>query len=225
MIRIKVCGVTEAKNALECARAGADLIGLNFYPGSARYVTLERARDIVDTLRGEPDTASRPLVGVFVNERPERILEMISDLGLDAAQLNGDEPPEWVVLLRGHAYRALRPRGPGELEDFIAEGPYLLERSDLPGALLDAHHGSLYGGTGTTVDLTMARSAVEGIPRLMLAGGLRPGNVADRVRSVRPWGVDVASGVEGDRPGVKNMALVRAFVRAVRRGNGSDDVG
>ena len=221
MTRIKICGITTPGDALACAAAGADLLGLNFYRPGPRYVSPSRAAEIVRAIRGNPATAEAILVGIFVDEDPEWIVSAMDEIGLDAAQLSGDEPPEHLAQLGGRGYKAIRPADPGELQATLASIlPYPPDRADLPGGLLDAHHETLYGGTGKTVGLELARTAVRTIPRMMLAGGLRPDNVAHRIREIAPWGVDTASGVETDTPGIKDMERVRAFIAAVRTVDG-----
>jgi phosphoribosylanthranilate isomerase len=215
MTRVKICGVTALDDALRCAEAGADLLGLNFYPPSPRYLVLERARLIAAGLRAVLGAACPLLVGVFVNADAPAIARILDDVGLDAAQLSGDEPPETLAALDGRAYKALRPRDAAEALDaarlFAAHAP---GDERLPALLVDAYHPQLYGGTGETAGEDVARAVLDVLPRVMLAGGLTPANIAARVRAIRPWGVDVASGVER-APGVKDAALVRAFIAAV----------
>lgn len=215
MTRIKICGVTSLDDALRCAEAGADLLGLNFYSSSPRYLAPERARLIAAGLRVVLGTACPLLVGVFVNAAAAAIARILDDVGLDAAQLSGDEPPQTLAALDGRAFKALRPRDAAAAQDvarlFAAHAP---RDERLPALLVDAYHPQLYGGTGETAGEDVARAALGVVPRVMLAGGLTPDNVAARVRAIRPWGVDVASGIER-APGVKDMALVRAFIAAV----------
>ncbi|GIV82001.1 MAG: N-(5'-phosphoribosyl)anthranilate isomerase [Anaerolineae bacterium] len=216
MTRIKICGVTTLDDALRCAEAGADLLGLNFYPLSPRYLSPERARQIVAGLRSLLGAACPLLVGVFVNESAAAIARILDEVGLDAAQLSGDEPPDTLLALDGRAYKALRPRDTSEALDgahsFAAHAP---RDERLPALLVDAYHPQLYGGTGEQAGEDVARAAIAVAPRVMLAGGLTPENVAARVRAIRPWGVDVASGVER-APAVKDMDRVRAFIAATK---------
>ncbi len=216
MTRVKICGVTTLDDALYCAEAGADLLGLNFYPPSPRYLAPEKARALVARLRGILGTACPLLVGVFVNESAAAIGRILDEIGLDAAQLSGDEPPETVAALNGRAFKALRPRDAAETGEaarsFAAHTP---RDERIPALLVDAYHPQLYGGTGETAGEDVARAVIAVVPRVMLAGGLTPDNVAQRVQAVRPWGVDVASGVER-APGVKDFERVRAFIAAVK---------
>lgn len=224
MTRVKICGVTTLDDALRCAEAGADLLGLNFYPPSPRYLPPERARQVVAGLRSLLGSTCPLLVGVFVNESAAAIARILDEVGLDAAQLSGDEPPETLAALHGRAYKALRPRDAAEALDaarsFAAHAP---GDERLPALLADAYHPQLYGGTGEQAGEDVARAVIATTPRVMLAGGLTPENVAARVRAIRPWGVDVASGVER-APGIKDMQRVQAFVLAVRAADAAEGV-
>ncbi len=217
--RVKICGVTTAGDALAAARAGADMLGLNFYPPSPRYLTPKHAQEIASRLRSELGERTPALIGVFVNEAASRIADICEEIGLDAAQLSGDEAPEVLrvpALRHTPAFKSLRPRNAdaaqAEARLYDLANP-ASER--LPSLLLDAWHPDLYGGSGELTPDDVARAVQAEVPKLMLAGGLNPDNVADRVCSLRPWGVDVASGVES-APGVKDARMVRAFVAAAK---------
>lgn len=215
--KVKICGISTAENALMAARCGADLIGLNFYPKSPRYVSRTAASEIAARLREELGSACPTLVGVFVNASAGEIREIVAAVGLDHAQLSGDEAPETVAALGGIAFKAIRPADDeaalAEIRRLEAVFP---PSADAPSILLDAFNPNLYGGTGETASVDIAGAVKRTVPRLMLAGGLRPDNVADRVRRIRPWGVDVASGVEAGTPGAKDESKARAFIQAVR---------
>lgn len=218
--RIKICGVTHPDTALLCVEAGADMLGLNFYPPSPRSITPEAAREITDVLREVYGDRCPLLVGVFVNASAGEIAAIMTRAGLDAAQLSGDEQVNVLTGLSGRGIKAIRPRSRHDALDqaarFLAHAP---GDDRLPALLVDAYHRDLYGGTGESASEDVAL-AVKGLtPRLMLAGGLNPDNVAARVDAIRPWGVDVASGVERT-PGIKDPARVRAFVAAVRSAGG-----
>ncbi len=218
MFRTKICGITTVADAVAAVEAGADCIGLNFYPPSPRYVELAQAETIREAVRGQVLVA-----GVFVNATAETIAEVAERLSLDVVQLSGQESvadvaeiskclPGTPILL---AVRASRAELAG-VRDQLRE---CRERGCLPRMVLwDAPDAKQFGGTGRTADWdAAARYAMDGsLPQLVLAGGLRPDNVADAIQAVRPQGVDTASGVES-RPGVKDSELMRSFVAAARR--------
>lgn len=208
MFRVKICGVTGVDDALLAVESGADAIGLNFYEKSPRFCADDRARQICQAI---PRDFCK--VGVFVNSSAEAIRETARELGLHAAQLHGDEPPEFVAQLRGlPVIKAFRLAG-----DFGAVGAYLDRCHGLRAmprmVLVDAHKTGQFGGTGATLDwhaLASNRPAFRGLP-LVLAGGLTAANVAEAIGAAHPWAVDTASGVEA-KPGLKSPDLVRAFV-------------
>jgi phosphoribosylanthranilate isomerase len=156
-------------------------------------------------------------VGVFVNATVGDVSIITNHAGLDFAQLSGDETVPMLKELRGIAYKAIRPMDKQmALSDVEYFAPQMPENERAPSLLLDAYHPNLYGGTGESASEEVANAVNERVPRLMLAGGLTPENVAERIAAIRPWGVDVASGVEDDEPGVKSMAKVEAFINAAR---------
>ncbi len=211
----KICGITTYEDALAATKAGADMLGLNFYPPSPRYVTPAQAREIVDTLRGVFGKKHPLLVGVFVNEPVDSIRRTIDLVRLDLAQLSGDEPAEALAALDGRAVKAIRPVNRSEALRFAEQYlPAAPTDERLPALLLDAYHPDLYGGTGASASIEVARTINALTPRLMLAGGLTPDNVAERVAAIRPWGVDAASGVESPCKGRKDSSKVRAFIQA-----------
>jgi len=217
MTVIKICGVTTVEDALAAARAGADMIGLNFYEPSPRAVSREQARRITQALRNAARLPYPLLVGLFVNAATGAIQSIVDELRLDLAQLSGDESPEDVAALGGRGLKSIRPQSPEEAVQlasrFGACGPPWTWAPEL---IVDAYQARLYGGTGRQAHPEIARAARALAPRLMLAGGLTPENVAAAVRAIRPWGVDVASGVEGAVQGRKDAGRMRAFVDAVR---------
>lgn len=223
-VNVKICGITNLGDALCAARAGADLLGFVFYERSPRYVSPASVRAIVRGLRAELDEGSPPglagshaiprLVGVFVNEHPEAVARIIEYADLDLAQLHGDEPPDALQMLVGRSYKAVRPQ-PG-FDDLDRWGEYArLGLCPGPSLLVDAYSAAAYGGTGRLADWSLATSLARQIPGLLLAGGLTPDNVTAAIEEVRPWGVDVSSGVESS-PGVKDRAAVAALVSSVR---------
>ncbi len=220
-VKVKICGLTNPADVQAAITAGADLLGFIFFPRSPRYVTPERVRDILATV--DPARTDVSTVGVFVDESPESVAQVLDFCGLDLAQLHGDEPPVALGLeetrspLRGRAYKALRPHTLEEATELAygyALPPYLRREGRLPALLLDAYHPHLHGGTGNTGDWHLASSLASRYP-LILAGGLRPNNVAQALRIVQAWGVDAASGIE-QAPGQKDHTTMRAFVAAVR---------
>ncbi|MBZ0275881.1 MAG: phosphoribosylanthranilate isomerase [Anaerolineae bacterium] len=218
MTRIKICGLTTFDDALAAATCGADLLGFNFYAPSPRYIAPQVARTICDELRQVLGESCPVLVGVFVNATDSVISQTLEIVGLDCAQLSGDESDNLIAELRGLAFKAIRPANKAQaVEDAAYYRPYFPEDERLPSLLLDAYHPKLYGGTGEQASVEVAAAVQEIVPRLMLAGGLTPENVGGRVATIQPWGVDVASGVEKpDQPGVKDHGKMSAFVDAVR---------
>jgi phosphoribosylanthranilate isomerase len=194
---VKICGVTRADDARAAADAGADAIGLNFWPSSKRHVTVEAARSIV---RGLPPSLRR--FGVFVNPTVDEVARAFDEGLIDTAQLHGDESAAFCVSLGRPWMKALRLRDLAQLDGWSCE--LLLVDADAPG----------YGGSGATGDWSLARAAAAK-RNVLLAGGLTPENVAAAIGSVRPFGVDVASGVESS-PGLKDARKVAAFVAAAR---------
>ena len=185
--------------------SGADALGLNFYPRSPRFVTAETAAVLART---RPALGS--VVGVFVNESPDVIRARVRECGLTAVQLHGDEPPEACAGYGVPVIKALRVRGPEDVERARA----YVGAGDVATLLLDGAAPG-YGGGGVGFDWSLvARLSDAGVP-VLVAGGLNPSNVQQAVRATKPYGVDVASGVEVS-PGIKDADAVRAFVRAVR---------
>jgi phosphoribosylanthranilate isomerase len=215
MFQIKICGVTNRVDALAAVAAGADAVGLNFYPPSPRCVERDTALDIARVLPGNVAK-----VGVFVNATVRVVAELADQLQLDFVQLCGDEPPDyWRLLAPRRVITVLR--GGGAMFDRVSEWFAASVRLPFaPAALLvDAWEPGAFGGTGKTVDWGAVRelaTSVRGCP-LILAGGLGPDNVRRAIERARPAAVDVASGVER-QPGRKDPELMRAFVRAARGG-------
>lgn len=200
-LRIKICGVTSVADAMVCVEAGADAIGLNFWPGSKRRCGLDAARAI-----GAAVGERARLVGVFVDADRAEIERTLGASGLRWAQLHGNELPALVEALSPHVFKALHVRDEGELEAALGvPGQELLVDASLPG---------MPGGTGRTCDWRLA-ARLASARRVWLAGGLDPSNVAEAIAEVRPFGVDVASGVER-APGVKDHERIRAFIDAAR---------
>jgi phosphoribosylanthranilate isomerase len=203
MTKIKICGIKNVNDALAAMEAGADLIGFNFYPKSPRHIDVGICRDIMSVMRRYGHIT---YVGVFVNASVEEIRATMDTCGLALAQLHGDETSEMLNVLDGRAFKAFRGV-PSDISGFTRDGS--------PAMLVDAAVKGVYGGSGVTADWSAAAELAKKYP-LLLAGGLTPENVADAVRQVKPWGVDVASGVESE-PGRKDAAKMSAFVKAVKQ--------
>jgi phosphoribosylanthranilate isomerase len=208
--RVKICGVTRVEDAEAVARSGADFIGLNFWSGSKRCVSIDAAREIAAAARA---VASVAVVGVFVNASIDEVAAIAADVPLDVIQLHGDESPEDAASIVAQSQRWLWKAiavPSGAALDLDA-----LDRWPADALLLDAATPGR-GGSGVTIDWSTAADAARR-RRVMLAGGLTPENVAAAVRAVSPWGVDVASGVETS-PGIKDAGRIAAFIDSVRKG-------
>ena len=199
-VKVKICGVCTAEDARAAVAAGADFLGLNFHPGSPRCVDVEAASTIAAAV---PGTA---LVGVFVDASRARVEEIAAQVGLSALQFHGDEDPDYCRAWGRRTIKAIRARPDADLVALAAR-----YRTDY--LLLDSFVAGKQGGTGVALD----PAAAAGLPaaRLFVAGGLRPDTVALVVRAVRPFAVDVASGVEA-RPGRKDHAKVEEFIRRAK---------
>lgn len=210
--KIKICGVTNVKDAVIATELGADAIGLNFYEKSFRSVSSLDAVDIAMALPKEVTT-----IGVFVNHSADEIRGIAAHLRLTAVQLHGDETTEIVSRLNGldiiRAIRVADPNAEGlaaiqsEIDDWCDAGVH--------GILVDKAAGKAYGGTGETFDWRILERLKIQVPTI-LAGGLNPDNVAEAISVARPDAVDVASGVEGF-PGSKDPALLRRFITNARK--------
>ncbi len=215
MVQVKICGITNLEDARSAVEAGADLLGFIFYPRSPRYVEPAQVRAILEALKDErAEERKSAAVGVFVDEPAARVAEILARSGVDYAQLHGDEPPAVLAALAPQAFKALRPSSAAEAQ-IEAEWYGEFGPPAGPQLLLDAYDPDSYGGTGKQADWHTAAGLARLYPRLLLAGGLTPQNVAGAVRTVRPWGVDVSSGVE-HRPGEKDHDAVRRFVAAAK---------
>jgi len=203
MIRVKICGITSLEDASLAVRLGVHALGFISAP-SPRQVSPDAVRDIV---RGIPPLVQT--VGVFVNDAPSRVREIMGFCGLDLAQLHGDESPDDCEALTPRVIKALRLKDESSL---AAAETY---RNKVRAVLLDSYMKGRRGGTGTTLDWDLAARALKiGIP-VILAGGLNPGNVRRAVSVVRPFAIDVNSGVE-ERPGRKSPALMDRLMEIVR---------
>jgi phosphoribosylanthranilate isomerase len=210
LTKIKICGITEVAYAQAAAAAGADLIGVVFAPGPRR-VSYEQARPIAE----EAQKHNLPVVGVFVNTPAAEVNRAAADCALDLVQLSGDEGWEYCQKIERPLIKAVHIRPEWDEEKLLAhleEGQKKLGNRSLL-YLLDTFAEQKYGGTGTTFAWGIARRAAAEYP-VTIAGGLSPENVGEVVADLKPWGVDVSSGVESR--GVKDIAKIRAFIQAVR---------
>ena len=212
--RIKICGITRPEDAQAAVQGGADAIGLNFYSRSSRYVFPEIAQEI--TVAVDPAVLK---IGVFVNSTAEQIDQIVQQVGLDAVQLHGDEPPELLGELDPNrpVVRARR-LGPAGLVEIAEDLKRCQQHGRCPSAvLLDAAVAGQYGGTGEQLpwdQLREYKSCLRDTP-LVLAGGLTPENVSEAIATVQPMAVDVASGVESF-PGVKSSEKLRLFLQRAK---------
>lgn len=201
MVRVKICGITSLRDALDAVACGADALGFVFYERSPRRIAPEEAAAIIAAL---PPLVSK--VGVFVDSGLAEITDIVSFCKLDLVQLHGEESPELCEALFPRVIKAFRVAGSGGLADI---GKYRASAY-----LLDTYVPDAVGGTGQTFDWEGAR-AISAAYRVILAGGLTPGNVQQAIQVVNPYGVDVSTGVEAS-PGRKDIALMRAFISAAK---------
>ncbi|MEC7641782.1 MAG: phosphoribosylanthranilate isomerase [Nitrospinota bacterium] len=202
-VKIKVCGITNLADALMAVQWGADALGFIFYKKSPRSVAPRKVKSIVATL---PPFVNR--VGVFVNEPAERVNRIADTCNLDYIQLHGEEKPSYCKKIKRKIIKAARLRTSSSLKE--------LDDYNVEGFLLDSYSEKQLGGTGETCDWTLARDAKK-YGTIILAGGLNPKNVVNAILRVRPYGIDVCSGVEKS-PGKKDPAKIKAFFTAVAGG-------
>ena len=200
--KVKICGITSVADGVAAAEAGADMIGLMFYDKSPRHISLPTAAEISRAL---PPFVMR--VGVFVNPDESQVARAIAECGLNLLQFHGDEPSEFCVQFGLMCVKALRVRD--------AESLKTLAKYHTDAFLLDAHSQTGLGGTGEKFNWDVAVEAEKFGKPIFLAGGLTPENVADAVKKVKPFAVDVSSGVES-APGIKDAAKVKAFIQAAK---------
>lgn len=215
MTWIKICGITRLEDALAAVRAGADALGFIFHTESPRAIQPQTARAIVDQL---PQATEK--IGVFVNTPPERVSEIADCAGLTAVQLHGDEYRDATRFVVSRKVLVSLPAS-SVLEDVQTDGAssaLLQMPKNLLAVLVDSGNGHERGGTGKTFDWNQAGALISRLKRrhpVVVAGGLNANNVQEAIRTLRPWGVDVSSGVEAS-PGRKDPDKMRAFVKAVR---------
>lgn len=202
MIKIKICGITNLEDALAAAAAGADALGFNFYKKSPRCIEPQKAAEIIEQL--PPFIVP---VGIFVNEREDRIREILASTGIQAVQFHGDESPEFCQRFGGRVIKAFQVKDKESLQN--------MAHYRVGAFLLDSYRDDVRGGTGVAFDWHLAVVA-KTFGKVILAGGLTPENVAEAVKLVQPYGVDVAGGVEKEK-GVKDHAKLKKFITEVRR--------
>jgi len=212
MTRVKICGIRDKTHALAAVEAGADFIGLVFAP-SKRQVTPTKACEIASAVKKSSDATK--VVGVFVNAPASQVNEIADFCALDCVQLSGDESWEYCREVVEPVIKAIRigQQSPAELYAELSAGGQLLPQQRFI-ALLDSQVEGKYGGTGESFNWNLAQQVAKRFP-VIIAGGLDPKNVAMLIERVRPWGVDVSSGVETG--GVKDIAKIKAFIEAVRK--------
>jgi phosphoribosylanthranilate isomerase len=199
--RVKICGITNMDDAVSAVESGADALGFIFFEKSPRFIEEEEARSIVSRVPPYVTT-----VGVFVNEEPKEINRIVKSAGLDRVQLHGAEGPEVCRAIEAKVIKAARISGKEDLQG--------LDRYDVSAFLLDTFREGVEGGTGQTFDWDIALEAKK-LGTVILSGGLTTENVVDAINHVRPWGVDVTSGVEKE-PGKKDPEKIKRFIERVR---------
>ncbi len=201
MTRVKICGITNLEDALVAVEAGADALGFVFFQGSSRYISPEHAAAIICYLPPLVQT-----VGLFVNEKSAIVNAIADQCGVDIVQLHGEESPEYCQAITRRVIKAFRVKDAASLDT--------MSDYRVAGWLLDAWSPAAHGGTGTTFNWDIAAHAAASRP-IILAGGLTPENVAEAVVTVRPYAVDVSSGVESE-PRKKSDGLINQFISAIR---------
>lgn len=218
--RVKICGISDTCSARVAVEAGADYIGVVFYPGSHRYVEPDRAREIADAVHSSSNGSSVDVVGLFVNESLDNVLTIRERSGLDIVQLSGNESPDFMAELseRDVPFIATVRAGGTDhdetrcrFDEIVSQEPYAV--------ILDTHVPGMWGGSGVVGDWQIANELAREY-RLFLAGGLDPENVGAAVREVRPYVVDVSTGVETDKK--KDHSKIRAFIAAARGTEGEE---
>ena len=216
MIRVKICGLSSPDDACAAADAGADYIGMVFVPERRRRIAPEAAREIVDAVRSLPNVTPR-MVGLFADQPLAEVNAIAARCGLDAAQLCGAETPEYAAAVDCPVIKAVHVpasyRAPGDVPELAAR----MEEYAAAGCIvtLDRLVAGLQGGTGQSFDLEVAAALARRGAAFLLAGGLSPANVARAISAVRPWGVDVSSGVE--TLGRKDRRKIRRFIDNARQ--------
>ncbi len=205
---IKFCGITRTSDASRLASLGADALGLVFFAGSPRFVTGDQATEICRVTDDYRINDKVLKVGLFVDATPALVQQILDQVPLDILQFHGNETAEFCQQFGLPYWKALRVRNAGDIDSFI---PAYTSAAAL---LLDAWHPDQHGGTGLAFDWDLL-SGINPKQKIVLAGGLNPANVAQAIRQVAPWGVDVSSGIE-EAPGIKSENLMKQFIEEVR---------
>ena len=208
-VRVKFCGITSTEDRDGAVKAGADAVGLVFFKDSPRFVTLEMAEIITKDM---PPFVSA--VGVFVNEKLEFVEECIERCGLNAVQIHGDEDVKYCLRFKGLKLKGVKLIKGIRVKDWKSLAA--IEDCPADAIILDAYKKGLYGGTGEGFDRSLAAIANEYGRNIIISGGLNPDNVYKIIKEVRPYGVDVSSGIESS-PGKKNIELMERFIEEVRQ--------
>jgi phosphoribosylanthranilate isomerase len=201
MVRVKICGITNLDDALYAADCGADAVGFIFYPKSPRFVEIAKAKDIISKLPPFITT-----VGVFVNQSINDVANIVSRCNINVVQLHGDETPEYCSKISVKKIKAIRIKDEDSIKD--------ITNYKVDTFLLDTHSENSYGGTGKVFNWDLAIKA-KGYGKIVLSGGLTPDNVKEAIEKVKPYGVDISSGVE-ERKGKKDREKVKEFIKRVR---------
>ena len=203
--RVKICGFTQAKDAVAAANLGVDAIGLVFYPPSPRHVSIERAKEIVEAL-----PAFVSVVALFVDEQESQIREVLSHVSIDCIQFHGDESVEACRVYNKPYLKAIRMKPGLDIMEIARQ------YDDASALLLDAYHPGIKGGSGSQFDWDLIPDLCP-LP-IVLAGGLQVDNVKQAIESVKPYALDVSSGVEAEK-GVKDVARMAAFIQQINEGD------
>ncbi|MFH1853925.1 MAG: phosphoribosylanthranilate isomerase [Candidatus Omnitrophota bacterium] len=208
-VRVKFCGITSSIDAEKAVEVGVDSLGFIFFKDSSRYVTPEYAEAIIKDMPPFVTTA-----GVFVNEDLRFIEECVERCGLNAVQLHGDEDSKYCTRFKQLKFKGVKLIKAIRVKD--KQSIYSIENCQADAILLDSYEVGMYGGTGKSFDRSLAILAKEYGRRLIISGGLSPDNVYSIIKEIKPYGVDVSSGIESS-PGKKNVELMEEFTREVRR--------
>ena len=216
MTLVKICGLSRVEDALAAANAGADFLGIVFEPHSRRCLDVDDAKSLVQSFRAQWHREEPRWVGVFANQPLEEINHLLTYCDMDLAQLSGHESPEYCLQVVRPALKVIHVKNDTPTQEVLEEVKRSLTMYQESGymCMLDTFKQGVLGGTGQVFDWEVAQ-ALAGDHSFLLAGGLRPDNVSEAMRQVRPWGLDVSSGVETD--GQKDAAKIAAFIAQVRQ--------